>query len=115
MPFDTPAELHEHVLGVAAPDQRDERILDANTQWLKAHADVLVLIEGHCDARGTVEYNLALGERRAGAARDYLVAHGVEAGRITITTYGALRPLCTQQTEACWSRNRRAEFLVKPR
>jgi peptidoglycan-associated lipoprotein len=93
----------------------DTEILDSNAQWLKSNADALVIIEGHCDERGTDEYNLALGERRTKAARDYLVARGVQSTRITVTSYGEERPLCTERTEGCWSRNRRAEFLVKSR
>jgi peptidoglycan-associated lipoprotein len=87
--------------------------LDANARWLKGHARALVLIEGHCDERGTNEYNLALGERRARAARDYLMSAGVSDSRITIVSYGEERPLCTERTEVCWAQNRRAHFLVK--
>jgi peptidoglycan-associated lipoprotein len=93
----------------------DSGLLDANADWLKSHAEMLLMIEGHCDERGTNEYNLALGERRARAVRDYLVSHGVAADRITLVSYGEERPICTDSTEACWSQNRRAEFLVKPR
>jgi peptidoglycan-associated lipoprotein len=89
------------------------RALDGNARWLRSNRD-LVLIEGHCDARGTNEYNVALGERRAKAAMNYLVAQGVAASRITIVSYGEERPHCTQSDEACWSKNRRAHFLVKP-
>jgi len=92
----------------------DAKILDGNATWLKSN-DVLVLIEGHCDERGTNEYNLALGERRAKATMNYLVGQGVQTGRITIISYGEERPLCTEHTEACWARNRRAHFLSKPR
>ena len=90
------------------------RILDANATWLKANARNLLLIEGHCDERGTAEYNLALGERRAKSTMNYLVGQGVAASRITIVSYGEERPQCTQNNEACWSKNRRAHFLVKP-
>src|SRR5499433_550143 len=90
----------------------DARILDANATWLKSN-DNLVLIEGHCDERGTNEYNLALGERRAKSAMNYLVAQGVQANRITIISYGKERPVCTEHTEACWARNRRDAFLTK--
>ena len=72
-----------------------------------------MLIEGHADERGTVEYNLALGERRAKAAMNYLVAQGVQASRFTVISYGEERPFCTEHNEACWSKNRRAHFLVK--
>ena len=93
----------------------DARVLDANAQWLKSNAEQLVLIEGHCDERGTNEYNLALGERRAKSTMNYLVSQGVQASRITIISYGEERPICTQKNEECWSKNRRAQFLVKPR
>jgi peptidoglycan-associated lipoprotein len=93
----------------------DAKTLDANAAWLKANADNLVLIEGHCDERGTNEYNLALGERRAKATMNYLVSQGVQANRITIISYGEERPGCSEKSESCWSKNRRAHFLVKPR
>jgi len=90
----------------------DARILDANATWLKSN-DNLVLIEGHCDERGTNEYNIALGERRARAARDYLASAGVTDSRITIVSYGEERPACSDRTETCWAQNRRAHFMVK--
>jgi peptidoglycan-associated lipoprotein len=90
----------------------DARALESNARWLRSNRD-LVLIEGHCDARGTNEYNVALGERRAKSTMNYLVAQGVAASRITIVSYGEERPQCTQNEEACWSKNRRAHFLVK--
>jgi peptidoglycan-associated lipoprotein len=93
----------------------DAKVLDANASWLKTNAAQLVLIEGHCDERGTNEYNLALGERRAKSTMNYLVSQGVQASRITIISYGEERPVCTQHNEECWSKNRRAQFLVKPR
>jgi len=91
----------------------DAKILDANSQWMKANPKYLVLIEGHADERGTNEYNLALGERRAKATLSYLVSQGVQASRFTLISYGEERPQCTEKTEACWARNRRAHFLVK--
>jgi len=93
----------------------DAKTLDANATWLKANAENLVLIEGHCDERGTNEYNLALGERRAKAAMNYLVSQGVQANRITIISYGEERPVCNEKNESCLGKNRRAHFLVKPR
>ena len=93
----------------------DAKTLDANASWLKSNAENLVLIEGHCDERGTNEYNLALGERRAKATMNYLVSQGVQANRITIISYGEERPLCNEKTDSCWAKNRRAHFLVKPR
>jgi peptidoglycan-associated lipoprotein len=92
----------------------DAKILDANATWLKSN-EGLILIEGHCDERGTNEYNLVLGERRAKATMNYLVSQGVQAGRITILSYGEERPLCTERVEECWAKNRRAHFLSKPR
>jgi len=93
----------------------DAKILDTNAGWLKSHPDQLLLIEGHCDERGTNEYNLALGERRAKSTMNYLVSQGVQSSRITIISYGEERPLCTEHNEGCWAKNRRAHFLVKPR
>ncbi len=93
----------------------DAKILDASAAYLKANPDQLVLIEGHCDERGTIEYNLALGERRAKSAMNYLVSQGIDAGRFTLISYGKERPLCTEQTEPCWARNRRDQFLSKPK
>jgi peptidoglycan-associated lipoprotein len=93
----------------------DTKVLDANAAWLKTNSNMLILVEGHCDERGTNEYNLALGERRAKAALNYLVAQGVQASRITIISYGEERPACAEKNDACWAKNRRAHFLVKPR
>jgi peptidoglycan-associated lipoprotein len=93
----------------------DAKTLDANATWLKSNPNHLLLIEGHCDERGTNEYNLALGERRAKSTMNYLVSQGVQANRITIISYGEERPQCTEHTESCWAKNRRAHFLVKPR
>jgi peptidoglycan-associated lipoprotein len=93
----------------------DARLLDSTAEWLKANDGVSVLVEGHCDERGTNEYNLALGERRARAVRDYLLSAGIQGDRVTVVTYGEERPLCRDKTEACWGENRRAHFLVKLR
>ena len=93
----------------------DAKTLDSNASWLKSNPTHLVLIEGHCDQRSTNEYNLALGERRAKSTMNYLVSQGVQANRITIISYGEERPQCTEHTESCWAKNRRAHFLVKPR
>ena len=92
---------------------QDATILEDNARWLQDTPGALALIEGHCDERGTNEYNLALGERRAKATRDFLVSLGIESSRITIISYGEERPLCTERSEACWSDNRRAHFLIK--
>jgi peptidoglycan-associated lipoprotein len=92
----------------------DAKTLDENATWLKRN-DTLVLIEGHCDERGTNEYNLALGERRAKATMNYLVSQGIQANRITIISYGEERPVCTEKNESCYQKNRHAHFLVKAR
>ena len=91
----------------------DAKILDASAKWLTANPNQLLLIEGHTDERGTDQYNLALGDRRAKAAMNYLVAQGIKADRITTVSFGEERPLCREHNEACWSQNRRAMFLVK--
>ena len=91
----------------------DRRILDANADWLKQNGNQIVLIEGHCDERGTNEYNLGLGDRRARSTMNYLVQRGVQASRITIVSYGEERPQCKEATEDCWAKNRRTHFLVK--
>jgi peptidoglycan-associated lipoprotein len=92
---------------------QDARILDANAAWLKEHPNQIVLIEGHCDERGTNEYNMALGDRRAKATQEYLISRGLDVKRFTTISYGEERPLCTQKGERCWSQNRRAQFLAK--
>jgi len=81
-----------------------------NTRVLKAHPEARVVVEGHCDERGTVEYNLALGDKRAKAARDYMISLGVDPGQVLTISYGKERPLDPSQTENAWARNRRAEF-----
>jgi peptidoglycan-associated lipoprotein len=91
----------------------DAKVLDATAAYLKANPSQLVLIEGHCDERGTAEYNLALGERRAKSAMNYLVSNGIEAGRITTISYGKERPVCSEHAETCWARNRNDTFLTK--
>jgi len=91
------------------------RVLEANARVLRSRGNYLLLIEGHCDERGTSEYNLALGERRAKAAMNALVSRGIDTRRITIVSYGEDQPQCRERTEACWAKNRRARFLVKDR
>ena len=91
------------------------RTLAANARLLRARGESAVLVEGHCDERGTSEFNLALGERRARAAMNALVSQGVDARRITIVSYGEDRPACRDHSEACWAQNRRARFLVRDR
>jgi len=95
--------------------QQSIATLEKQAQWLRAYPQYAFLIEGHADERGTAEYNLALGERRARAARDYLVSQGIAADRISLVSFGEERPECSEHVEACWARNRRAEFLIKPK
>lgn len=93
---------------------RDARILDIAAEILKARPSVRVLIEGHADERGTSEYNLVLGERRAHSALNYLLARGVPGEQLSAVSYGALRPLCDVQDDSCRARNRRAHLVVTP-
>ncbi|BCS31518.1 hypothetical protein TBR22_A07190 [Luteitalea sp. TBR-22] len=83
-----------------------------NMEWLKKWTGTRVLVEGHCDNRGTPEYNLALGEQRAAAVRDYLVSLGLPAERVTIVSKGEEQPFCTEEAESCYSQNRRGHFLI---
>ena len=89
-------------------------ILKANSAWLKANASAQVQIEGHCDERGTTEYNVALGSRRAESVKDYLVTLGTSADRLSTISYGEEVPVCREQTEECWQKNRRVRFVVQP-
>lgn len=85
-------------------------ILDGNSAWLKANPSKNVTIEGHCDDRGSNEYNLALGQRRADGSRDYLGNLGVSTTRTRTVSYGEEKPVCYEQDESCWWKNRRADF-----
>lgn len=87
--------------------------LDTDAKTLRAQPALSITVEGHCDERGTVEYNQTLGERRANAARDYLVASGVDAGRIQTISYGKDRPFAEGQGESAWSQNRRAHLVIR--
>ena len=91
----------------------DKPILLENADLLNGSPDLHVVVEGHCDERGTTAYNLALGERRASATRRYLIALGVSPAQLTTVSYGEERPLCTISDESCWSRNRRAHLTVQ--
>jgi peptidoglycan-associated lipoprotein len=84
--------------------------LQANASWLKANPGSRFTIEGHCDDRGSEEYNLALGDRRANAVKEFLVGQGIPATRIMTVSYGEERPVCRDETEECFGKNRRAEF-----
>jgi peptidoglycan-associated lipoprotein len=86
--------------------------LQSNAEWLKANAAAKVEVEGHCDDRGTVEYNLALGAKRAKAVKDYLATLGISSDRLSTISYGEELPLCREENESCWARNRRAHSVV---
>ena len=87
-------------------------VLQKNAEWMRKWASTKVQVEGHADSRGTTEYKLALGERRAAAVKDYLVSLGISADRITIVSKGEEEPTCREEVETCWSQNRRGVFLV---
>ena len=95
-----------------ALDDASKATLAAQAKWMLANPNVRASIEGHADERGTREYNMALGERRANAARDYLLSQGVPAGRLLVTSWGKERPVATGSDESAWAQNRRAVTVV---
>ena len=86
--------------------------LSKTADFLRSYPQVAIVIEGHCDERGSTEYNVALGDRRSDSAKDFLVAQGVSADRIQTLSYGKERPFCTESNESCWQQNRRAHFRM---
>ncbi len=92
----------------SALDARAQSLLQAQAAWLRSYPSVTITVEGHCDERGTREYNLALGDRRASAVKDYLVALGVAPGRVATVSFGKERPVALGHNDAAWSQNRRA-------
>ncbi len=86
-------------------------VMKANVEWLKAHPKAKIRIEGNCDERGTKEYNQALGQRRAASAKKYLTTLGISGHRISLISYGKEKPVCTEQNENCWQKDRR-DYLV---
>jgi peptidoglycan-associated lipoprotein len=92
--------------------EEDRTALQRQAQWLQKYPQVRVTVEGHCDERGTREYNLALGARRANAVKEYLVSLGVSSGRVQTISYGKERPICTDSSEACYAQNRRSVTVV---
>jgi peptidoglycan-associated lipoprotein len=93
-------------------ESSDQGTLGKQAAWLARYPSVRVTVEGHADERGTREYNLALGARRANAVKEYLVAQGVAAGRIETVSYGKERPVCTSSDESCWAQNRRGVTVI---
>jgi peptidoglycan-associated lipoprotein len=92
---------------------QDGEILKSNADWLSKHSATHVQVEGHCDDRGSEEYNIALGAKRAQAAKDYLETLGVGADRMSTISYGKELPVCTEETDECWAQNRRDHFVVQ--
>ena len=93
--------------------QQYQRVLQADASFLKQHPNMKFLIEGHCDERGSTEYNLALGDNRANSIKQALISLGISADRIRTISYGKEKPFCTESTEACWAQNRRAHFAYQ--
>jgi len=93
--------------------QQYQRVLQADASFLKQHPNMKFLIEGHCDERGSTEYNLALGDNRANSIKQALISLGISADRIRTISYGKERPFCTESTEACWAQNRRGHFVYQ--
>ena len=93
-------------------DSNSKKVLEQNATYLKSNPDMRVEIQGHCDERGTNNYNIALGERRAHSTKKYLVAQGVNSHQVNIISYGEEKPFCSDSNENCWHQNRRAHFMV---
>ena len=92
--------------------EADRAALQKDSEWLKKWPSTKITVEGHCDSRGTTEYNLALGERRAQAAKDYLASFGVGTDRVLTVSKGKEAPFCMEENEGCWSQNRRGHFVI---
>ena len=93
--------------------QQYQQVLQADARFLQQHRSMRFLIEGHCDERGSTEYNLALGDNRANSTKQALISLGISADRIRTISYGKEKPFCTESTEACWAQNRRAHFVYQ--
>jgi peptidoglycan-associated lipoprotein len=93
--------------------EEGRQALSHDAEWMKSNPNALIKVEGHCDDRGTVAYNFVLGEKRAKAARNYLVELGVGANRLSVVSYGKERPSCTEHTESCYQQNRRGRIVLK--
>ena len=95
-------------------DLRDDArtALASDADWMKKYPSIQVLVEGHCDERGTEEYNLSLGQKRASAVREYLTSLGVDGAHVKTVSYGKDRPFCSDHDETCWQQNRRGHFVI---
>ena len=102
--------MFDYDMSAVKDDQR--ALLQKNVDWMRRWTTTRVTIEGHADARGTNEYNLALGERRGNAVKDYMVSLGIAADRMTVISKGEEAPVCTEMTDACYARNRRGHFII---
>jgi peptidoglycan-associated lipoprotein len=94
--------------------EEGRQALSRDAEWIKSNPSALIKVEGHCDERGTSAYNLVLGEKRAKAARNYLVELGVGANRLSVVSYGKERPSCNEHAETCYQQNRRGHLVLKP-
>lgn len=114
VPFHTNPNLTDIFFAYDRHDLNDESksVLRKNADWLKSNPNVSIQIQGHCDERGTNNYNLALGQRRAQSAKNFLVSLGVAGKRINAMTYGEEKPFCVARNEDCWSQNRRGHFMA---
>ena len=88
-----------------------KKVIQGNVEWMKNNAKTKVQIEGHCDSRGSIEYNVALGERRANAVKDYMISLGIPAARLATISYGEEKPVVSGENEEAWAKNRRANFV----
>jgi peptidoglycan-associated lipoprotein len=93
-------------------DSAERSRLEGNVEWLRDNPRAKVELEGHCDSRGTIEYNLGLGAKRAKSVKDYLVGQGIGGDRISTISYGKELPVCQDEADACWARNRRVHFVI---
>lgn len=93
-------------------DDAAQEVLMSKADFLRENPDIYITVEGHCDERGTNEYNLALGDRRAESSKSFLVDMGIEAYRISTVSYGEERPFCDEKNEECWAKNRRGQFII---
>jgi peptidoglycan-associated lipoprotein len=107
-------EVQDAYFDLDKADIRDDarQALTATAQFLRDHPEVKVVIEGHCDERGSTEYNLVLGDRRAAAVKQFLVSAGISADRMSTVSYGKEKPFCTEHDETCWQQNRRGHFVL---